>query len=185
VDKPSSFAPAVPGPASGAAAPPGVPAPARLDGLRIIALLKYGKALLFLATTYGVDRLLDPATVERLRNFTASVTDRVDRRLLERALTWVQGLDANRMHLVIAATTLYAVLAGVEGTGLWLRRSWGQWFTVTATASLMPFELWEWFQRGSGHRLPITVTLLVNALIVWYLVRRLRVKRARLDGALK
>jgi uncharacterized membrane protein (DUF2068 family) len=89
------------------------------------------------------------------------------------------------MHLVIAATTLYAVLAGVEGTGLWLRRSWGQWFTVTATASLMPFELWEWFQRGSGHRLPITVTLLVNALIVWYLVRRLRVKRARLDGALK
>jgi uncharacterized membrane protein (DUF2068 family) len=185
VDKPSPFAPAVPGPAAGVAAAPGAPASGRLDGLRLIALLKFGKALLFLATTYGVDRLLDPATVERLRNFTASLTDRVDRRLLERALTWVQGLDANRMHLVIAATTLYAVVACVEGTGLWMRRTWGQWLTIIATASLMPFELWEWFQRAPGHRLPISATLLVNALIVWYLVWRLRCARARLHGALK
>jgi uncharacterized membrane protein (DUF2068 family) len=160
-----------------------VPAPGRIDGLRLIALLKYGKALLFLATTYGVHRLLDPETVERLRNFTASVTDRVDRRLLERALTWIQGLDANRMHLVIAATTLYTVVAFVEGTGLWLRRRWGQWLTIVATASLMPFELWEWFQRAPGHRLPITLTLIVNALIVWYLVVRLRAAHRRLDAA--
>jgi len=173
----------VPGPAAGFAAPPG--APGRLDGLRLIALLKYGKALLFLATTYGVDRLLDPATVERLRTFTASLTDGVDRRVLERALIWVQGLDTNRIHLVIAATTLYAVVAFAEGTGLWLRRGWGEWLTVTATASLMPFELWEWFQRQPGHRLPITVTLLLNALIVWYLVRRIRTGRTRSDGTLK
>ena len=102
----------------------------------------------------------------------------VDQRLLERALTWVQGMDANKMHLVIAATTVYTVVAFVEGTGLWLRRSWGEWLTVLATASLMPFELWEWFQRPPGHRLPITATLLFNGLVVWYLVRRLR--RARL-----
>ncbi len=152
--------------------------PGRLDGLRVIALLKYGKALLFLATTYGVHLLLDPDTVARLRSYTASLTDRVDQRLLERALTWVQGMDANKMHLVIAATTLYTVVAFVEGTGLWLRRSWGEWLTALATASLMPFELWEWFQRQPGHRLPITATLLFNALVVWYLVRRLR--RARL-----
>jgi len=183
VDKPFSAATAVPVPAAGPAPPPAAPTARRLDGLRLIALLKYGKALLFLATTYGVHRLLDPATVERLRNFTASVTDRVDRRLLERALTFVQGLDANKMHLVIAATTLYTVVALVEGTGLWLRRTWGQWLTVIATASLMPFELWEWFQREPGHRLPITITLLVNALIVWYLALRLRAARRRLGAA--
>lgn len=182
MDKPSSAATAAPGPQSGAAASTPRPTPGRLDGLRLIALLKYGKALLFLATTYGVHRLLDPATVERLRNFTATLTDRVDQRLLERALTWVQGLDANKMHLVIAATTLYTVVAFVEGTGLWLRRTWGEWLTVTATASLMPFELWEWFQRTPGHRLAITVTLLVNALIVWYLVRRLRAAHRRPDS---
>lgn len=173
----------MPEPAAGKGAPPASPGPGRLDGLRVIALLKYGKALLFLATTYGVHRLLDPATVEQLRSYTASLTDRVDQRLLERALTWVQGLDANRMHLVIAATTLYTVIAFAEGTGLWLRRSWGEWLTVIATASLMPFELWEWFRRPPGHHVPITMTLLLNALIVWYLVRRLL--RARAQHALK
>jgi hypothetical protein len=67
--------------------------PPKLDGLRLIALLKFGKALLLIATSYGVHRLLDAALVERLYNWSADLSDdRLERKLLMRALTWVEGL---------------------------------------------------------------------------------------------
>ncbi len=174
VEPSSPLTPAVPAAPSASTRP--------IDGLRLIALLKYGKALLLLATSYGMHRLLDPALFEHLRVVTGSMTDGVDRRLLERALTWIQGLDPSKAHLVVLVTTLYTIIAFVEGTSLWLRRPWGEWLTVTATASLMPFELWELLQRPPGKRTALVLTLLVNLLIVGYLVKRLRAARRAPPG---
>jgi uncharacterized membrane protein (DUF2068 family) len=62
----------------------------------------------------------------------------------------------------------------VEGVGLWMRRAWAEWFTVLATASLIPFELWELFVRPADRKLAVLVTVLLNSAIVWYLARLLR-----------
>ena len=53
-----------------------------LDGLRIIALFKFLKALMLIATGYGVHLLLKQALLERLRLWTASLTDSFAQRLL-------------------------------------------------------------------------------------------------------
>src|SRR5450755_471234 len=127
-------------------------APRKIDGLRIIALFKFMKALLLILTSYGVHKLLDPELSERIRIWSATVTDRVDQRLILRALTWVEGLGTDRLHLVIAVTIAYTAVVLVEGTGLWLRLRWAEWVTVIATTSLIPFELWELFARPPGHR---------------------------------
>ena len=37
----------------------------------------------------------------------------------------------------------YAILMGTEGVGLSLRRSWARWFTIGATSSLLPIEVFE------------------------------------------
>ena len=157
------------GAASGTVAPSG-----RIDGLRVIALFKYAKAVLLIITSYGVHKLLDPTLVEKIRVWSATLTDRVDQRLILRALSWVEGLGANRLQLVVAVGVAYTVVVLVEATGLWLRRQWGKWFTVVLTASLIPFEVWDFYSRPPGRRLTVAVTLTVNIIILAYLIYVLR-----------
>lgn len=153
--------------------------PARIDGLRVIALFKFLKAVLLILTSYGVHKLLDPGLVEKIRLWSATVTDRVDQRLILSALSWVEGLGADRLHLVIAVTIAYTAVVLVEGTGLWLRLRWAEWVTVVATGSLIPFELWELFHRPPGHRWTVFATLVVNVLIAAYLAYLLRASDRR------
>jgi uncharacterized membrane protein (DUF2068 family) len=166
----SSLAVAVAG-ASGAT--PGA-RPSRIDGLRLIALFKFLKALLLISTSYGVHKLLDPSLVYKIRHWSATLTDPVDQRFILRALSWVEDLGTNKLHLVIAVGIAYTVVVLIEGTGLWLRKAWAEWVTVVVTSSLIPFELWDLFVRPPGRRLAVFVTLSLNVLIAGYLIYLLR-----------
>ena len=162
-------------PAAGKPAPATVSAPRRkprkIDGLRIIALFKFIKAVLLIATGYGAHKLLDTQILERLSNWTSTLSDdHLERKLIERALDWVQNLGAQRIQILIAVTVAYTLVVLVEGIGLWMRKTWAEWLTVIFTASLVPFELFELLKRPPGHRLPIFATFCVNLLIVVYLV---------------
>ncbi len=65
----------------------------------------------------------------------------------------------------------YGVLEGAEAYGLWMRRRWGEWLTVIATALLLIPEVIE-LTKGAS---PLKVGgLIVNLLVVAYLVWRLR-----------
>jgi uncharacterized membrane protein (DUF2068 family) len=159
------------------------PSPPAIDGLRVIAIFKFIKAVLLILTSYGVHRLLDPQLLEKIRVWSGTLTDRVDQRLILRALSWVEGLGADKLHLVIAVTIAYTAVVLVEGTGLWLRRRWAEWVTVIATTSLIPFELWELIMRPAGRRWTVAVTLAVNLLIAAYLVFTLRYAHRGPPGA--
>jgi uncharacterized membrane protein (DUF2068 family) len=145
-----------------------------LDPLRVIAVFKFLKAVLLIATGYGVHLLLNEALLQRLRDWTYSITDSLAQRLLLHALTWVEGLGAKRIHLVMAVTLGYTAVVLCEGIGLWMRRAWAEWLTVVATACLIPIELWELITRPSSRKLAPLVTLIVSVAIVWYLTWLLR-----------
>jgi len=151
----------------------------RFDGLRAIAVFKFFKAVLLIITSYGVHKLLDPELVEKIRIWSASLTDRVDQRLILRALSWIEGLGADKLHLVLAVTSGYTAVVLVEGTGLWLRKRWAEWVTVIATTALIPFELWELITRPAGRKWTVAATLAVNVLIAAYLAYLLRASRRR------
>lgn len=152
------------------------PAPRRraVDGLRLIALFKFLKALMLIATGYGVHLLLKQELLERLRSWTASLTDSFAQRMLLHALSWAEGLGTKRIHIVMGVTLGYTAVVLAEGIGLWMRRAWAEWFTVIATASLIPFELWEVMMRPADRKLAPGVTVLLNAAVVAYLVWLLR-----------
>ena len=163
---------------SSSGATPGAP-PSRIDGLRLIALFKFLKALLLISTSYGVHKLLDPSLVYKIRHWSATLTDPVDQRFILRALSWVEALGTDRLHLVIAVGIAYTVVVLIEGTGLWLRKAWAEWVTVLVTSSLIPFELWDLFVRPPGRRLAVFVTLSLNVLIAGYLIYLLRTTQLR------
>jgi uncharacterized membrane protein (DUF2068 family) len=153
-------------------AAPAVHKPHTIDGLRVIALFKFVKAALLIATDYGVHLLLNQDLLERLQLWTASLTDSFAQRMMWRALDWVEGLGATRIHVVLGVTVGYTAVVLVEGVGLWMRLAWAEWLTVLATASLIPFEFWELATRP--RKLAVIVTLAINVTVVWYLAWLLR-----------
>jgi uncharacterized membrane protein (DUF2068 family) len=151
--------------------------PRSLDGLRLIGLIKLGKAALVLATTYGLYRLRKPDLVDQLYDWLSTISDSFERRLLERGLEWVDSLGADRIHNIVFATSVYTALLLVEGVGLCMRKTWAEWFTVIASASLIPFELWHLFFGVRHNTVAVLAATILNVAIVIYLIRVLR--RAR------
>lgn len=148
----------------------------RFDGIRFVALLKFGKALLLLATVYGAYRLLDPDTGALLTQWSETVTDRFTRVLLLRAIAWI-STHASAVHGATVVTFAYIILVLVEGTGLWFRKRWAEWLTVVATSLLIPFELWKLVFHPNGKAALIVAVLAVNVAIVVYLAMQLRATR--------
>lgn len=89
--------------------------------------------------------------------------------LLDRALNLAfQATPGRELALAITAFG-YAVLMTTEGVGLYLRRSWARWFTIGATSSLIPIEVYEIVREP---RIIRVVILLLNIAVVAYLWRR-------------
>lgn len=151
----------------------------RVDGLRLIGLFKIGKALLLLATTYGLYRLLNQDMLGHLHDWLNTLTDTFERRLLQRGLDWLDAQGSARIGNLVAVTGLYTALLLTEGIGLWLRKAWAEWFTVVSTSSLIPFELWHLFFGHHHNTLALLGATALNVIIVLYLVLQLRRAPAR------
>ena len=90
-------------------------------------------------------------------------------RFLERALRFAANLTVSRETALAFTAFGYAALMGTEGVGLYLRKRWSRWFTIGATSSLIPIEVYEIIREL--HPLRVMV-LVVNVAVVAYLIRR-------------
>jgi uncharacterized membrane protein (DUF2068 family) len=90
-------------------------------------------------------------------------------RLVTRVLAFVANLTIRRQTALAITAFAYAGLMGTEGTALYLRKPWARWFTIIATSSLIPVELYEIVRRLEPARVMV---LLLNVVIVVYLWRR-------------
>ncbi len=84
-------------------------------------------------------------------------------------------IHKKQMELLAGGTFVYAALFALEGIGLILEKTWGEYLVLVDTAILMPVEVYEITKKPDLLR----ITLLIgNALIFAYLVY-LRVKMRR------
>ena len=90
-------------------------------------------------------------------------------RLFDRALEFVLNLTVTKETALAITAFGYAVLMGTEGVSLYLRKPWSRWFTIGATSSLIPIEIYEIVRELHVVRV---LVLVVNVAIVVYLVRR-------------
>ena len=75
-----------------------------------------------------------------------------------------------RKELALAITAFgYAALMGAEGIALHFRKPWARWFTIGATSSLVPLEIYEIVREVHPVRVLI---LIANIGIVVYLWMR-------------
>jgi uncharacterized membrane protein (DUF2068 family) len=128
--------------------------------VKAIALTAAGVALLTVRHADPVDILLRLALDVHLP---------LTSRLLNRLLLSASDLTVSRETALAITAFAYAILMGSEGVSLYLRKPWARWFTILASSSLIPIELYEIARAIRPLRV---VVLLVNLAIVVYLFRR-------------
>jgi uncharacterized membrane protein (DUF2068 family) len=89
-------------------------------------------------------------------------------------------MGPNKFVAIGLVALAYAAIFATEGIGLWLQKYWAEWFTVIATGSLIPLEIYESINHFSWLKLAV---LIANSLIVIYLVRIALQSRAEMKKA--
>jgi uncharacterized membrane protein (DUF2068 family) len=143
--------------------------------LRLIALFKFGKAVLATVVGLGALRLLQPSTADWADRWLSALAVKHDRRVLQHLLALVVGLPPRTLETLAVGAFLLAGLFAVEGVGLWLGKRWAEYLTVVATILFVPVEVVRLVQLASLTRL---AALLINLAVVAYLMHRL-VRRRR------
>ena len=87
------------------------------------------------------------------------------------ALEKAARMSPARVKKLGLGSFLYAGLFLAEGTGLWLRKRWGEWLTVIITGSLVPVEIYEIWRHFSYVKVAV---LAINVAVVVYLIYHMR-----------
>ena len=143
--------------------------------LRVIAVFKFFKGTMLLALSLGAFKLLHKDVGALLEHWIEGFKLDPGNHFIDALLAKASNLTPQQIEKIGLGSLLYAGLFFVEGTGLWLRKRWGEWFTVIITATLVPVEIYEIVL----HPTPIKgVVLAINVAIVWFLLERIRTKAA-------
>jgi uncharacterized membrane protein (DUF2068 family) len=137
--------------------------------LRLIAIFRHIKAVLFIITGMAVLRLVEPGAVQRVTDWVTAMPFATQHEFVGRALTKITRLPPKRIEQLAIVLFLYAALFIVEGVGLWMGKVWAEWLTIVATTSFIPFEAYEVAHKTTFLRVAI---LAANIVIVIYLVVR-------------
>jgi len=139
--------------------------------LRLIALFKFAKAILLIATGIGALHFVHTNLTQSAENIVRKYHLDPGNHYVGVVLARISSVTPRRLHELGAVAFVYAGLFLLEGVGLWSLKRWGEWITVIITGSLLPFEIYELCRHPSWAKLAV---LIVNAAILWYLARRLK-----------
>jgi uncharacterized membrane protein (DUF2068 family) len=152
-------------------APAFVAARAENQTLFVIGVFKIIKASLFLIAALSVFHIVHKDTQVELRKVLHAFRISGDREFAKNLLLKANVVDTPRKELIGSLLAIYAALFATEGTGLLLRKRWGEWFTAILTSTGIPIEVYEMFHHANGLKF---AALVLNILIVWFLVLHLR-----------
>ena len=139
--------------------------------LKIIAVFKLVKALLLIGVGLGSLKLLNPEVAVAADRWASTLAWRLGPRAASAVRGGLSNVDSSKLKVIAIVAFLYAGLFAVEGVGLWMTKRWAEYLTIIATASFVPFEVYELFRHASWQR---GATLGINLLVVGYLVWKVR-----------
>ncbi len=139
--------------------------------LVLIGVFKLFKALLLIALGVGAIKFLHRDVMNTVLHWAQLLRVDPDNRLVHAVLVRVFRLTPHQLKELSVGTFLYAGLFATEGVGLLLRKRWAEYFTIVTTSGLIPLEIYELARHFTIAKLAIAF---VNALIIWYLVARVR-----------
>jgi uncharacterized membrane protein (DUF2068 family) len=144
--------------------------------LILIGLFKLVKALLLIAVGVGSIKLLHKDLGSTVMHWIQVLRVDPDNRFIHGILARIFRVTPKQLKELSLGTFLYAGVFLTEGTGLVLRKHWAEYFTIISTGLFIPLEIYELARHFTIVKLAVTV---INVLIVWYLVARVRSRSKR------
>lgn len=135
----------------------------------IIAAFKLAKGLLLLAVAVGALSLLNENVAARAAHIVAALRVDPNNHFIHASLAKLTRVDNSKLEEISAGTFFYAALLLTEGVGLLLRKRWAEYFTIFATGSFIPLEIYELVEKLSAAKVSV---LAINVAVVLYLVFR-------------
>ncbi|HEX4140820.1 MAG TPA: DUF2127 domain-containing protein [Candidatus Methylacidiphilales bacterium] len=135
--------------------------------LRLIALFKLAKSFLFICAGFGLLHFLNKDVEAHLQVLMNSLHVDSDNHLAKWCLDEAGLLSKVKIEALSAIAFFYGILFGIEGTGLYLRKRWAEWFVVIMTGSLLPLEIYEIIHRVTPAKIALTAG---NLIILGYLI---------------
>jgi uncharacterized membrane protein (DUF2068 family) len=143
--------------------------------LRVIAVFKFLKSAMLIALGVGAFRLLHKDVGGLVEHWVEALRLDPANHLVDALLAKASLLRPEQIKRLGLGSFLYAALFLTEGTGLWLRKPWGEWLTVIITSSLVPVEIYEIYRHPSWVKAGVFA---INVAIVGYLIYQIRGRRA-------
>jgi uncharacterized membrane protein (DUF2068 family) len=139
--------------------------------LTLIGIFKLLKALLLIVVGIGAIRFLHKDVASTVTHWIQVLRVDPDNRYLHGILVKLFRVTPKQLKELSVGTFFYAALFATEGIGLLLRKRWAEYFTIVTTGLFIPLEVYEISRHFTVTRLVVGI---VNLLIVWYLVARVR-----------
>lgn len=139
--------------------------------LRMIAIFKFLKSGLLIALGVGAFKLIHKDVGSVTEHFIEALRLDPGQHWVDMALAKASDVSPAEIRKLGLGSFIYAGLFLTEGTGLWLRKRWGEWVTVIITSSLVPVEIYEIYRHPGALKV---VVLAVNVAVVGYLIYHIR-----------
>jgi uncharacterized membrane protein (DUF2068 family) len=139
--------------------------------LWLIASFKLFKGLALLALGLATIRLLHKDVSSEIERWADLIRVDPDNFYVHKVFEKLANLDDRKLRELGFGTFFYSALLLTEGTGLLLRKRWAEYFTIIATSSFIPLEIYEIVNRVTLGKI---VLLAVNLAVVAYLVYEVR-----------
>ncbi|MDD5284933.1 MAG: DUF2127 domain-containing protein [Desulfuromonadaceae bacterium] len=136
-------------------------------GLHIVALFEGAKGLLVLVAGFGllsfIHKDIHEAAIRLVEHFHLNPASHYPRIFLDLS----ERMHDTQLWGIAVAAALYSVVRMVEAVGLWLKKSWAEWFAVLTGGMYIPIEI---FEVASSATWPRVAVLVVNLGVVLYLL---------------
>jgi uncharacterized membrane protein (DUF2068 family) len=140
----------------------------RRTALRAVASLELAKGLVVLLLGFGAVSLVHKDAwdaAEALLRFLHVDPDR--HRYAQVFLNLADNITDAKLWAMAGGAAAYSVVRFIEAYGLWLERTWAEWFALISGALYVPFEVYELIRRPTLIRLAV---LLINLAVVFYML---------------
>lgn len=136
--------------------------------LLLIAVYKFLHALFFFAIGLGAHHLLHKDVADEIDLFARRLRFDPESGLVLFVLHQASRLTGPLLKRISLVAYCYAVVMLIEGIGLYLEKTWGEFLTLVITASFLPWEMVQIFRRVTLFRVSL---LTINFLVFFYLLR--------------
>jgi phosphoribosylanthranilate isomerase len=139
--------------------------------IHFISLLKFAKGLVLVAAGIKLLTLLGSDVEAWATDFVTRHGIDLANRYVHSALERLAGVEDKQIMQLSGVAFGYSCLLFTEGIGLWRQKRWAEYLTAIATGLLIPFEIYEIYEKFAWIRIAI---LALNIFVVWYLVTRIK-----------